>query len=131
MAFDLSIIIPTEDILVQKDFYSISGGGQAFESDVSMWYSAIYEVWADNERADKIYSDVLKMIIKMEKEVRLRQIEPLVFEKKRELVRTGIRLLSSTGYISTHPEEWMELRSLSFILAKTVEEHCRRVREGK
>jgi hypothetical protein len=58
MAFDLSIIIPTEDILVQKDFYSIAGGGKAFEIDISMWHTAIYEVW----HVDDVYQDLLYKI---------------------------------------------------------------------
>ena len=115
----LSIRIPVTNE-IERDYSAAPSGLLPLDHDASEWRSAIYEVWAAKERADKIYNDVMRTIFNVEKEVRLYQIEPLVFEKKRDLVLSGIRLLSSTGYIASHPEDWLQLQSLCSILAETV-----------
>ena len=120
----LSIRIPVTNE-IERTYSAAPSGLLPLDHDALEWRSAIYEGWAAKERADKIYNDVLKMMIKVEKEVRRYQIEPLVFDKKRDLVLSGILLLSSTGYIASHPVEWLELQSLCSILAKTVAAHKR------
>lgn len=63
MAFDLSIIIPiiipTEENLYEKYYFSINGGGKVFaDGNKSLWGTAIYELWD----GDEIYSDVFERL---------------------------------------------------------------------
>jgi len=101
MAFDLSIIIPTEDILVQKDFYSIAGGGKAFEIDVSMWHTAIYEVW----HVDDVYQDLLYKIKETTYDIKYAKNHEDFSKKKQDQLQAdkdrvveGVLILSRMGY---------------------------------
>ena len=104
MAFDLSIIIPTEDILVEKDFYSISGGGKAFEIDVSMWYTAIYEVW----HVDDVYQDLLYRIKETTYDIKYANHHEDFSKKKQDELQAGkdrvvegVLILSRMGYVNS------------------------------
>ena len=101
MAFDLSIIIPTEDILVQKDFYSIAGGGKAFEIDVSMWHTAIYEVW----HVDDVYQDLLYKIKETTYDIKYAKNHEDFSKKKQDELQAdkdrvveGVLILSRMGF---------------------------------
>lgn len=41
----LSIIIPTNDLLIQKDYIQIRGYKSPVEQDTSLWMSTAYEMW--------------------------------------------------------------------------------------
>ena len=101
MAFDLSIIIPTDDILVQKDFYSIAGGGKAFEIDVSMWHTAVYEVW----HVDDVYQDLLYKIKETTYDIKYAKNHEDFSKKKQDELQAdkdrvveGVLILSRMGF---------------------------------
>lgn len=64
---NLSIIIPSQENLIQKDFYTIYGGGKVYADRqiFQTWQTAIYEVW----NGDQIYEDLLDRIKQLTAEI--------------------------------------------------------------
>jgi len=56
----LSIQIPVKEDF--EYFLYLKGNGTPFELDTSNWGSVIYEVWAENNEYNKIYSDLYDKI---------------------------------------------------------------------
>ena len=99
---DLSIIVPTKDLLVKKNYYGIQGGGEVFKyGNVSLWGSAIYELWD----GDDIYEDLsyrIKVLIsdidcaEYHEDFSMKTQDELQAEKER--VVEGIQILTKMKY---------------------------------
>ena len=64
MSLSLSIVIPTSDILLEKNYSFVSGNGNGspLSCDNSYWSLAIYEVW-DKDRVYRHLMDMIKSLI--------------------------------------------------------------------
>ena len=97
---ELSIVIPTSEILVNKDYAFIEGKGSPLSRDDSFWSLAVYEVWDSKY----VYRDLKEMItslwmdincaqhyVDFKKETRDK------FDKRRLKITAGVSILYLSG----------------------------------
>lgn len=53
-SISLSVVIPTNDLLIQKDYIQVRGYKSPIEQDTSLWMSTAYEMWGVLDVVDDI-----------------------------------------------------------------------------
>ena len=78
MSTSLSIIIPTNDLLIQKDYIQVRGYKSPLEKDTSLWMSTAYEIWG---------------ILDVVNDIRQRIDEEAISPTHMDNIKEGIRLV--------------------------------------
>lgn len=87
-----SIIIPTKDNIIQKEFLSINGGITPVEKDSSTWATVIYERWGIKQIDDDLSNRIGNL-----DSIELEEVENAVLK-----IKEGIRIFSER--IQTSPD---------------------------
>lgn len=104
-----SIIIPTNETIIHKEYISVCGGVTPVEKDISTWITVIYENWG----IDEIDDDLSDRIGNLDS-ISLEEIDNSIM-KIREGIRVFGERLDSTPYLCGYMKK-MYIENLQFLL---------------
>jgi|LauGreDrversion4_2_1035121.scaffolds.fasta_scaffold02852_10 hypothetical protein len=99
-SLNISVIIPSNDLFVNKEYIFVEGGITPIDEDKSLWPSVIYELWGIFDVANDIEKRIGKLDIHNYKN-EINNIEEglRIFEEK----------LKSSPYVSSYMEKKLNI----------------------
>jgi hypothetical protein len=120
MIKSLSVKIPSQEELIEKNFYFLCSKPNPIINDNSLWGSAIYEIWNNRKIYNELYSSIKQYVKKVDCAIYYKDFS---YKTTRQLDLTKNIILEGVKFCGQNDKDGLlnPLKDMLYILKKYIE----------